>query len=655
MSSPVRGFVVGEATWPPGTAGPVRWEPQMVSPGLSEDDVRRVLGDASSGLPPASAAIRREGRPFRLALSPVGDHGLVCLRATAAAPETSGAVRLRLTCLVVDPDSVGRQLPRPAELWDAPLWTVTLGYPLPPLTPGPIDDAALTAFARTHPDQREVVFAAVGHALRDGGPLLVVGDDPAAAAHWACLVGRLLLPVSAWRLPFSTHERLVAPRPDGAVPFAVAGVPVVDAAAAEALATRDFTVLADDEQPVRGGRSRWALRSGPTVGVGPWARLAETVVVAGLLPDVAQRIDELAGESGRPATRRPLWALGAAVLLLDDVDDLGDLAADAADLVRVQWPAELAGDGPLLHRLTGRLAVHTRPVVDEAAVEGPTSRVEVLWQDVRTRVVPEAGESLARNLSRLSGAVRRGVEAARDRARERRGDDLPGSLLEVAALLDADAPAADRREVVDLASDVLVPALLDARTDPLRAGWEPIPGWLWEELVPELEGTPLFADGGRLPGLVFSPHVHRWLGSLSLPVGQLRVEALQRTGPLEWERAAHRVYVLRSATVSPLERAAAFLGTVSSTVANRGVPVERVAAQAADSTYPGDSLDAATASVLMAVLPAGLPFSWALAPVLQRTAPSATTRAAVARLREHEVVPIALANLVEHHERPAGR
>ncbi|GAB3197979.1 hypothetical protein GCM10027261_24360 [Geodermatophilus arenarius] len=655
MSSPVRGLVVGEATWRPGTAGPVRWEPQMVSPGLSGDDVSRVLGEAPSGLPPASAVPRprvEAGRPFRLALSPFGDRGLVCLRATAVTPpDASGAVPLRLTCLVVDPDAVGRQLPRPAEFWDAPLWTVAPGRPLPPLTPGPIDDAALTAFARTHPDQREVVFAAVERALRAGGPLLVVGDDPAATAHWAWLVGRLLLPISAWRLPFSTHERLAAPRPEGAVPFGIAGVPTTDAAAAQALAAREFTVLADDEQPVRGGRRWWALRSGPTVAVGPWARLAETVVVAGLLPDVAQRIDALAAEAGRPATRKPMWALGAAVLLLDDVDDLGDLAADAADLVREQEPAGLAGDGPLLHRLAGLLTAHTRPVVDEAVTQGSPSRVDALWQDVRTRVVPEAGEALTRNLSRLSGVVRRGLEAAHDRARERRGDDLPGSLLAVAALLDADAPAADRREVLDLACDVLVPALLDARTDPLRAGWLPIPGWLWEELVPELEAAPLFEDGGRLPGTVLSPRVHRWLGSLSLPVGQLRVEALQRTGPVEWERAAHRVYVLRSATVSPLERAAAFLGSVSSTVANRGVPVEAVAAQAAGSTYPGDSLDAATASVLMAVLPVGFPFSWALAPVLQRTAPSATTRAAVARLREREVVPIALADVVERHER----
>ncbi len=650
MSGPVRGLVSGGAPWRPGSAEPLWWQPEVVSGDLPHDAVLRVLADPLSARPPASADPRRLGdvdRPYRLALSPAGHDGLVCLRATVAGPpDASGAVRLRLAGLLVDPSAIGRAALRPADLWDADLWSADPGpRPAAELRRGSVDDAALTAFARAHPDQREPVLGAVESALRHGGSLLVVGDEPAAAAHWAWLVGRLLLPVVAWLLPFSTYERPGAPGPTGAVPFALAGVPTADAPAARALAGPGVTLLEDREQPVRSGPGLWVLRSGAAVSTGPWARLAETVVVLDLLPDVAQRVDGLAAEVGAAGARRPLWALAAAVLLLDDADEL---AADAAALARDEWPADLPADSPLVRRVRDLVAEHAPPPV----VEAPPSRLDALRETARGRGPAEAGESLARTWSRLSGAVRRGMETARQRARERStgGDDVVASLLSVAALLDeSPALAGDRREVVDLAREVLVPALLDHRTDPLRAGWEPVPGWLWDELAPVLEATARFADGDRPPGLVLPPAVHAWLGRRSVPAGRLTVDGLRRTGPLEWERAAHRVLVRHDRDVTPLERAAAFLGTVSSSAAVPGVPVDRITTDAAASAYPGDSLDLTTAMVLMAVLPPGLPFSWTLAPVLARTPPSPATQVAATRLLEREAVPAALADLVRAH------
>ncbi|WP_170121434.1 hypothetical protein [Geodermatophilus tzadiensis] len=650
MSGPVRGHVVGSAVWRPGTAEPLRWQPEVVSRDLPDDIVHRVLADGPSALPPASAVPRRLGdvdRPYRLALSPPGSDGLVCLRATTAGrPDASGALRLRLAGLLVDPSVIGSAVLRPADLWDADIWSMDPGpRPGRDLRRGSLDDAGLTAFARAHPDQREVVLAAVSSTMRSGGPLLVVGDEPAAAAHWAWLVGRLLLPVATWLLPFSTYERLVAPRPAGTLPFALAGVPGADASAVGAIAELGATVLGDREQPVRGGRDRWVLRSGTAVSAGPWARLAETVVVLDLLPEVARRVDALAAEVGGAGARRPLWALAAAVLLLDDADDL---TADAAALARDEWPAGVPVGAPLVTRVLELVREHAPPPV----VAAPSARPDAWWETARGRVPADAGESLSRTWFRLSGAVRRGVETARERARERQAEagDLPSSLLSVAALLD-DSPALaeDRRQIAELAREVLVPAVLDRSTDPLRDGWEPVADWLWEELVPELEVAPQLTDGRGLPGTVLSAATHEWLGHRSLPVGPLTVAALQRTGPVEWERAAHRLHVRRGTDVTPLERAAAFLAAVSFGAGNGGTPVERWAGRAAEAAYPHGSLDLDTARVLMEVLPADIPFAWVLGAVLQRTPPGAVTRAAVLRLLDREVVPPALQRLIEWH------
>ncbi|MGY1726804.1 hypothetical protein ACI79J_07510 [Geodermatophilus sp. SYSU D01062] len=570
-----------------------------------------------------------------------------------------------MAALLVNPSSVGVNGLRPADLWDAEVWTAASGpHPATSLHRGPLDDDGLTAFYRAHLGQREMVLAAVERYLTSGAPLAVVGTEVSAPAHWAFLVGRLLLPSAAWRLPFSTYERLDA-RPLGITePSAIVGVPVLGRVAPRALAAQGYTVLADDEEPIRNGQDEWALRSGPAPIPGPWARLAETVIVADLLPEVTRRIERLAVEVGDSTADRPAWALAAAVLLLDDVDEFGDLGRDAAALVLDHWPAALQMGSKTAERLLERLRRHISP---------PSQVTELIFQrshpsnvvayvaslerlhaaltspavlDRHQHTLPEllamTYPAARRELDKVLGGALEWVMAAADSAR---------ALLEITGLMDGAASPLDLRlRAVELARELLVPKLLESATDPARSGWPPIPAWLWDSVVPELATTPQLEHGIALPGENLSTAMHEWLGSLSLPAGELTAEALRRTGPVEWERAAYRLYVRRDQDITPLERAAAFLRTVHCAAVNEGTGMDRWVGRAIDEIYRRPPLDLPTALVLMDVLPPDLAFAATLAGVLQRTPPSVMTRAAVERLYSRETIPSTLERLFARHQ-----
>ncbi|PRY39406.1 hypothetical protein LY71_12176 [Geodermatophilus tzadiensis] len=660
------------------TAG---WKVTAVSKdeSLPDDVIRAAARNVGGFVPPALPELASKADVDALAhclrLDPLDDaEAPACLsHIVAAGPDYSGRPNLFAHGLVVSPDGLsdGRGPVRPADLWDADLWLRPLGTraaeesrpdgQLQTVRQRPLDDATVTSFTRAHPNQLGLVLAAVERFVVDQAPLVVVGDRSfASVATWVHLVGRLLLPASAWRLPFSTYERLRDARGAAGWPFAVVGVPAADAAAAAALPGRSFTVLRDDGQPTAAGLGRWALQDGTELAAGPWARLAEAVITSEFLPVVADQVEELAARVRSSTLDRPLWALGAAVLLDEDLAEF--LGAAAADVVADHWPAGLDADD-LFERLlesVGRHAPAGARAVDRVLRGAQSDSAAPMAQRARLRPLtealasPAAFERLRHTLPEqldVAPAARAALDAAIAGALAWVPDapDPARALLAVASLMDGTA-GPDRDAAVALARELLVPRLLDPDLDPGRLAWRPVPAWLWGELVPVLAATSQLEYGRELPGQNLSRATHEWLGPRSLPAGPLDATALRRIGPVEWERAAYRLFVRRADDLTPLERAAAFLATVHSAAVNEGAPIERWANSAAEDAYKRPPLDPATALVLMDVLPPTIPFAYALAAVLQRNpSPTAATRAAVARLGERETVPGTLKRLVERY------
>ena len=487
---------------------------------------------------------------------------------------------------------------------------------------------------------------------------MVVGDSSAeSVAHWLRMIGMLLLPANAWRLPFSTYERLSSTGTASAWPFTVAGVPAADAATAAALPGQQFAVLADDATPIRSGAGRWGLHDRTELLVGPWAQLADTVVLAGLLPDVAHQIDELSVECGDSAVDRPLWALGAAVLLLEDLP-MDDLARDASELALAHWPPGLDLGLGTTEKLLRRMADYSgadrvSDMVRERSAAGGSASLAVESARLgRLREALDNPESFARLEHTLPATAPLLEPAAAAELDDMlgealgwvalAGDDAPRALLRITALMDGSGPAADRDRAEELARTLLLPAVLERDADPVSAGWPPMPRWLWDALAPNL--VPVLDIGRELPGQELSEATHRWLGPLSVPRGELTVEALGAIGRVEWERAAFRVFCERPRPVdlTPLERAAAFLSAVHSSAVTEGRSETEWARLAAEDAYAREPLDLAQALVLMEVLPTHVPFHRVLLDVLSRTPITRKSADAVARLREREALSAAV-------------
>ncbi|MGY1726805.1 hypothetical protein ACI79J_07515 [Geodermatophilus sp. SYSU D01062] len=651
---------------------------------VSDDVIRRAARNVGGFVPPALPELASkadvDALPHCLRLDLLdGPERLVCLSSiVAAGPDYSGRPNLFAHGLVVSSGGLTdeREKPiRPADLWDADLWLRPLGTRaaeesqlderLQDLTRGPLDDAALDAFTRAHRNQLELVLAAVERHLRgDAGPLVIVGDESfSSVATWVGLIGRLLLPASAWRLPFSTYERLRDARTANGWPFVIVGVPPADAGVATTLPGSKFAVVHDTEQPVRTSHGGWALHDGTELAAGPWARLAESVITSDFLPVVAEQVEALAEDVGATAVDKPLWALGAAVLLDEDLPE--SFGFDAAAVVADHWPTGLDA-GTTFDRLLER--------VRELAASGSRAAEQLLkhadgrpdgvvaqqaWvKPVRTALTPPvdfAKHPLQGPLAGAPPAAPRELDEVSDSALEEvtQAADPVRALLEIAGQVDVGASSVNLRlRAVELAQELLVPRLLAPTTEPARRGWPPVPTWLWDALVPTLAETPRLEHGMKLPGQNLSAATHEWLASLSVPVGELTVEALRRTGPVERERAAYRLFVQR-ADITPLERAAAFLATVNSSAINENMSIDRWAHKAAEMAYPRSSpLDAVTAVILMEALPSHIPFASVLGAVLLRyPIPDATTQNAVKRLSQREAAPKTLEKLLERHQR----
>jgi hypothetical protein len=653
-----------------------------VPEGVVRSAVRHIGGFVPPALPELASQADVDALPRCLRLDEL-DQGLACLsHVVAAGPDYSGRPNFYAHGLLLDPaeEEVDEQgFLRPADLWDAELWLRPLGTQavevsepdarLRHLERGPLDADALETFTRRHPNQRDLVFAAFERHIQLGPPLVVVGDQAESVAQWVRLLGLLLLPATAWRLRFSTYERLRDATTAAGWPFAVVGVPTADAGIADRLPGAQFTVLHDDRPPGQAGLHRWALGDGTALTAGRWAQLAETVVAAGLLPEVVQQIDALAIECGDSTAAQPLWALAAAVLLLDDLP--AELIRDAAELALEHWPTDAALGRSTTEVLLARLSAWISPPSRVAEVllarSSPTNtmatQLAVLGPVREALADPGAyeklGSTLITSVPPLDPAARHDLDDVLADALAwvpLAGASAPRALLAIAALVDRERSEPGlRTRAADLARTWLAPAMLAEGADPLASAWPPVPGWLWIELRSAL--SEALELGRHEPGLGLPAAVHRWLGGLSLPRGPLSAPALAATGPVEWERAANSVFRARPrpAAPSPLELAAYFLAAVHSSPITEGLPEDRWASTAVEAVYTrAYPLDLPTALVLMRCLPAHIPFWPVLVTVLDQTIPSAVTAEAVAQLRERETVPDSAEVFLERHENATG-
>jgi hypothetical protein len=359
------------------------WRVQSVvgTPGRpppTEDVVRSAVRNVGGFIPPALPELVSRGDvdalPRRLRLDLLDDR-LVCLsHSVAAGPDYSGRPNYFCHGLVLDRtdeevDDLG--FLRPADLWHAGWWLRPLGSEavesaepdpgLNHLTRGSVDDAGPAALPGGRPGQRLLVLAAYERHLHRPAPMLVVGDAVDSVAHWVRLLGRLLFPAAAWQLSFSTYERLRSATAVARWPFAVVGVPAADAATADDLPGGTCTVLYDDRAPDQVGPGRWRLADGTDLVAGPWARLADALADAGLLPAITRQLDDLFVECRDSTADAPLWALGAAALLLDEPLP-GAASRDAVAVVLTHWPAEVSLGRRTTERLRARLPAPAAPV-----------------------------------------------------------------------------------------------------------------------------------------------------------------------------------------------------------------------------------------------------------------------------------------------------
>ncbi|MGY1741170.1 MULTISPECIES: GAP1-N2 domain-containing protein [unclassified Blastococcus] len=648
------------------------WKVQSVAEvpggtGLGKDVVsaaaRNVGGFAPPAIPELASRADVQALPRCLRLDLLDDE-LVCVsHLVAAGPDYSGRPNFFAHGLVVEPGSgfdadedAEEGIVRPADLWDAEVWLRPVGAQqveaaeprddLHTLQPGRLGDAELEEFVKAHPNQRDFVLAAIERAVDGGGPLVLVGDHPESVVHWLRLVGSLLLPAAVWRLPFSTYERIQETETPAAWRFAAVGVPSTDMATAARLPGTRFAVLDDEGSPVRAAAGRWMLPDGSELVAGEWSRLAEVVVLTGLLPAVAEQLEWLADELGDSTIDEPLWALGAAVLLVDDLP-WDTLAEDAAALVLGRWPRDL-DSGAVVPALLERVRLQRSASEIVAALQrrsagAPTglSRQLVFLEPVREALASPAAfwrsdRALPRELPDLGPAAREELDqilaAALDWAASS-GAVGPRALLEMARLVDSASDVRGRMGIV--ARQLITPRLLEPELNPRQLKWPPMSAWLWHHIRPALaEDLRRGQESGQDdPGKVLSQATHEWLSSISLPTGPLTAIGLRGTGPVEWELAAYRTFRRRPGAPSRFERAAAFLSVVN----NAGYETADRAVEALRAAYGATTgLSAGELAILIECAPQSMPFARIVVELLGKTAPSAESAALAAQLLARE-------------------
>ncbi|WP_448627701.1 GAP1-N2 domain-containing protein [Geodermatophilus sp. URMC 64] len=458
---------------------------------VPDDQLRQAVSNVGGFVPPPLPELPSQADadalPRCLRLDKLDDP-LVCVsHVVAAGPDYSGRPNFYAHGLVVERSNYQADehgILRPADLWGAEQWLRPLGAPavdaasldegLDRLPWGSLDGDAVAAFLEERPEHAAFVFAAFERYLTTGkGALVVVSDAVDAAASWVWLLEQLLFPSDAWALPFSTYERLRDTTTPHSWPFAVVGVPAADAAIARRLDGQSFAVLDDDTGPIQTATGRWRLQDGTELEAGPWAKLAEKVISSPDFDSMAEQIEDLSTQCDEHPLEQPLWALGAAVLLLEKELSLENLKEAAEEIVREHYPATLAF-GPMTEQKLR--PYHVRRVVARPASYPPPLDA--------TKPVT-AAKSQHRHLKSEAGVA---------------------------------------------AGKPLVPVpRITPLTPHLRASKEPVTATPVRDPIMDVVHSAL--DRSReLPDSTLTPETTRGLGGLPVPSGALRVDALRHGG-----------------------------------------------------------------------------------------------------------------------------
>ena len=226
------------------------------------------------------------------------------------------------------------------------------------------------------------------------------------------------------------------------------------------------------------------------------------------------------------AVGEPLWALGAAVLLLEDLP-MDDLARDAAELAVAHWPSGLDLGRGTTEKLVRRMTEYagadrvTALLLDRSEAGGSAAMATelALLGPLRDALADPAsfarlGDRLPESLPGCS--LQGPMSWPRSWARRSAGSAWPGptrpcALLRIAALMDGrNGPPADRERAVDLARSLLLPTFsIRTPTRRRRAGrrsrggcgtsW--LPTWCRRSI-----------SAGRARSRTVPGPTHRWLG-----------------------------------------------------------------------------------------------------------------------------------------------
>ena len=466
----------------------------------------------------------------------------------------------------------------------------------------PLNPERREDFVDLHPGQREFVFAAAERTLTTGTPLVIVGL-PVEAAMWTSLITHLLLPTTAWSVPFSTYEG--GSQPDArrtGFPL-ILGIPPEDAAAWQRIPADQRLVHDPAHTPVR-EPDGYRLRDGSLLPIGRWASLAEDVCRAGLENAVRAKVDELGVRVGATFDRWPLVGLAAAVLALPTTTlQQHQALAELAALVAIaSLPSDRQCEGDVLGELVEAIFRWSPDAL------GSAERMLVTLD-----AGPEAGGLL---VDRLLNGYLRGLLGAPDvvgsrnvwiphRLRLSRAvadrllmdlDDLirwvddvdhPVPRAKLVLLVAELAPRLGwlggpgrttvERVVGDRARTSVVPLIMGEGVRLGPGSWPPIPTWLWNDVLVDalqdrLPGCPV----GSVPA---DPQLRRVVDDAAgpLPLRFVPGETLATLTMVDGERAA--VLLALAAPQRPMAaaqvevlRAAAFLRSVGTARGRTQVP-----------------------------------------------------------------------------------
>jgi hypothetical protein len=601
-----------------GEAGPYSdvdgWKVTRVSPADRAEALRAVIDRATAPLgsfrpEPLPLLVTDEeiaALPRRLRLQPCGESTVALLHQVSAGLSHHHRDSSFAHGLLVRGAGSG---PRPAALWDSPLWLRPVGEDQVSQVrlPAPTDQEALPVAGSLPPPAQlwsehracALLVLAVAEQAAAGvvgiSRLALLDRTGAATAGWAAFLQAHLTVGAAWaQLPFSTVESPLS-GPEALAGLRLAGMAVTGERELKDAATAlgpEWLLIDPDRVPepdeARGG---WQFGD-RFLPIGPWTQLAErlTLLEEMGLPSVTDLVDTIGALAGGSVDDAPLWALPAGLLLSrpDVLELMKQVAPDAVRLACDTWPAQLSLPAPEQGRLHAALVRYGAPAVDvfgaiarrldqQSTASGPAvdaaldAYLPALWSGVagarpewaapdrplpwlpaRSVVSAPVAGSLAARLPALLGWLGLPGHDDPDRTQRIGGAGAPDPVITVRALSGV-ASCFDRWQAWSSWREVpaLPGALVDALAELLLTGTGCVGGSAGPgpESWPDVPRPVVDAVVDRLERIL-ADQTERSLGAAACGWLQLRLGALDTSRPLQ------------SWSLVDLERAAAQLRSV---------------------------------------------------------------------------------------------